>query len=121
MKKRSAMLMAAGLVIALAVAGAAFSLHATGPASASTPAATRRADTPRVRTVTRIVTVHRTGDPVMAGSGSAAPVAPSSDDRTEEHPSDDSREDPFEDDHGEDHEDEGDSDHEDEGEFEVDD
>jgi hypothetical protein len=67
MKQRSAMLVAAGLVLALAVAGFGLAIGMTGPsADASAPRHHRK---PIVHTVTHTVTVHK-----PASEGSSAPA-----------------------------------------------
>jgi len=77
MKKRSALIIAGGLVAVLIAASAALSLGLLG---ASTAAGGDRT-APRVRTIHRTVSVHRKAKPaghtviVAAGSGSVAPFA----------------------------------------------
>ena len=111
MNKRSAMLMAAGLVLTLIVGGVAMSIGLTGPTSSeATPRAERhRAAAPIVKTVKHTVTVHKRGSAAPAtgtgtsGSNSAGSVTGSTDD---DHGSDD-------DGHGEDHTDHGSDDSDD--------
>ena len=94
MNKRSAMLMAAGLVLTLIVGGVAMSIGLTGPTSSeATPRAERRRTAaPIVKTVKHTVTVHKRGSATPAtgtgtsGSNSAGSVAGASDD---DHGSDD--------------------------------
>ena len=88
MNKRSAMLMAAGLVLTLIVGGVAMSIGLTGPTSSeATPRAERRRTAaPIVKTVKHTVTVHKRGSATPAtgtgtsGSNSAGSVAGSTDD-----------------------------------------
>ena len=66
MKQRSAMVVAAGLVVALALAGLGLAMGMTGPsADAKAPAHNRKP--PIVHTVTRTITVHKPGS--ATGSG----------------------------------------------------
>ena len=59
MKKRSALMVAAGLVFTLVVGGLAVAIGITGPTvSGGTPRAARSVE-PEVRTVKRTVTVHK--------------------------------------------------------------
>ena len=59
MKKRSALMVAAGLVFTLVLGGLAVAIGITGPAvSGGTPRAARSVE-PEVRTVKRTVTVHK--------------------------------------------------------------
>ncbi len=78
MNKRSAMLMAAGLVLAMVVAGIAITAGLTGPsASAAAPRAVRHHPLkPIVKTVHTTQTVHRKapGSSVVTRSTSAPPV-----------------------------------------------
>lgn len=112
MNKRSAMLMAAGLVLTLIVGGVAMSIGLTGPTSSeATPRAERRrAAAPIVKTVKHTVTVHKRGSAAPAtgtgtsGSTSAGSVTGSTGD---DHGSD------GDDDHGEDHGDHGSDDSDD--------
>ena len=114
MNKRSAMLMAAGLVLTLIVGGVAMSIGLTGPTSSeATPRAERRRTAaPIVKTVKHTVTVHKRGSATPAtgtgtsGSNSAGSVTGSTDD---DHGSD------GDDDHGEDHGDHGSDDSDDHG------
>jgi hypothetical protein len=94
MNKRSAMAIAAGLVVALMVGAAAVSIGLEGPGTAAAGTA-RSAGNPVVRTTHRTVTVHRdpkgspTARTVVIGSGSApANTSTSSegDDRYEQGP-----------------------------------
>ncbi|HEY5859437.1 MAG TPA: hypothetical protein VIX62_04065 [Actinomycetota bacterium] len=115
MNKRSAMLMAAGLVLTLIVGGVAMSIGLTGPTSSeATPRAERRRTAaPIVKTVKHTVTVHKRGSAAPAtgtgtsGSNSPGSVAGSTDD---DHGSDDD-----DDVHGEDHGDHGSDDSDDHG------
>ena len=118
MNKRSAMLMAAGLVLTLIVGGVAMSVGLTGPTpSEATPRAERRQTAaPIVKTVKHTVTVHKRGSATPAtgtgtsGSSSAGSVAGSTDD---DHGNDGDDDDYGEDhgDHGSDDSDESDDDH----------
>ena len=117
MNKRSAMLMAAGLVLTLIVGGVAMSIGLTGPTSSeATPRAERRrAAAPIVKTVKHTVTVHKRGSATPAtgtgtsDSNSAGSVAGASD---EDHGSD--GDDDGHGDHGSDDRDhDGDGDHDD--------
>jgi len=74
MNKRSAMLMAAGLVLTLIVGGVAMSTGLTGPTpSRAAPRAERRQTTaPIVKTVKRTVTVHKQGSATPAPATSTA-------------------------------------------------
>jgi len=88
MNKRSAMLMAFGLVLTVIVAGVAIAAGLTGPAaSAAAPrvAVHRRDPKPIVKTIRKTVTVHKKASsapaaPVSYGAAApaayAAPVAP---------------------------------------------
>ena len=115
MKKRSALIVAAGLAVVLIAASGALSLGLLGASSAA--GGDRPA--PRVRTIHRTVTIHREAGPtgqalvLTAGSGNDAPE------------SDDGSESEHEDDGGSgsdhEHEDDGGSDHGDGDEFEADD
>ena len=111
MNKRSAVLVASGLVLTLIVGGFAVAVGLTGPSvSSAVPHAEQRSAEPLVRTVRRTVTVHQTADPKPAevvqipasstASGSIPEDSSGSDDGTGE----DSHED---DDHGEDHGEDG--------------
>ena len=86
MNKRSAMLMAAGLVLTLIVGGVAMSVGLTGPTpSGATPRAEQRQTaTPIIKTVKHTVTVHKRGSVTPAtdtsGSGSAGSVSGSTGD-----------------------------------------
>ena len=86
MNKRSAMLMAAGLVLTLIVGGVAMSVGLTGPTpSGATPRAEQRQTaTPIIKTVRHTVTVHKRGSVTPAtgtsGSGSAGSVSGSTGD-----------------------------------------
>ncbi len=69
MKQRSAMMVAAGLVLALALAGFGLAMGMTGPsADATAPLHHRK---PIVHTTTRTVTVHRSASQAPALSGGA--------------------------------------------------
>jgi hypothetical protein len=72
MNKRSAMLIAAGLVMTLIVGGVAISVGLTGPTSskAALRTSTRKAK-PIVKVKKRTVTVHRQGEAVAVGSTSS--------------------------------------------------
>lgn len=121
MNKRSAMMVAAGLVLAMLVAGMAVAAGFTGPeASAGGSRATTdeiQRREPKVRTITETVTVHRKAEasdddtlaPVVVTQTPSAPTSTSS-------PSDDFDDDGYEDeDHeGEDHEDDHGAEYEDE-------
>jgi len=80
MNKRSAMLMAAGLVLTLIVGGVAMSTGLTGPTpSRAAPRAERRQTTaPIVKTVKRTVTVHKQGSATPAPATSTATGSPGS-------------------------------------------
>ena len=86
MNKRSAMLMAAGLVLTLIVGGVAMSVGLTGPtpSGAAPRAEQRRTATPIIKTVKHTVTVHKRGSATPAagtsGSGSAGSVSGSTGD-----------------------------------------
>jgi hypothetical protein len=102
MNKRSAMLMAAGLVLTLIVGGVAMSIGLTGPTSSeATPRAERRrAAAPIVKTVKHTVTVHKRGSAAPAtGTGTSGSNSPGSVTRATD------------DDHGSDGEDDGHGDH----------
>ena len=72
MKKRSALMVAAGLVFTLVVGGLAVAIGITGPTvSGGTPRAARSVQ-PEVRTVKRTVTVHKKA---KAGGSSVVRVA----------------------------------------------
>lgn len=76
MNKRSAMLMAAGLVLTLIVGGVAMSVGLTGPTpSEAGPRAERRQTAaPIIKTVKHTVTVHKRGSatPATGASGSSS-------------------------------------------------
>jgi len=73
MKQRSAMVAAAGLVVALALAGLGLAMGMTGPsADAKAPLKQQRPKPPIVHTVTRTITVHKPG---TAPSGAATVLA----------------------------------------------
>ena len=81
MNKRSAMLMAAGLVLTMIVAGVAITAGLTGPsASAAAPrAAHHRAPKPIVKTIRKTQTVHKKAPQTSAtttftGGSQAPPV-----------------------------------------------
>ena len=87
MNKRSAMLMAAGLVLTLIVGGVAMSVGLTGPTpSQAAPRAGHRQKAPKpiIKTVKHTVTVHKKGEAVPAATtgssdvGSAGSVSGSS-------------------------------------------
>ena len=89
MNKRSAMLMAAGLVLTLIVGGVAMSIGLTGPTSSEAAPRAGRARTaaPIVKTVKHTVTVHKRGHrhrratgTGTSGSSSAGSVSGSTDD-----------------------------------------
>ncbi len=81
MNKRSAMLMAAGLVLAMLVGGVAIAVGLTGPAaSAATPRVVKhhKAPKPIVKTIRKTVTVHKKSPQVASsGGGSYAAAAAS--------------------------------------------
>lgn len=66
MKQRSAMVVAAGLVVALALAGLGIMMGMTGP-SADAKAPHLRPRPPIVHTTTRTITVHKPGSATSAG------------------------------------------------------
>jgi hypothetical protein len=126
MNKRSAMMVAAGLVLAMLVAGMAVAAGLTGPeASAGGSRANGEVQDrePKVRTITETVTIHRTAksddatpEPVVVTQTPATPAAATDvdDDGYEdesEHEDEDEHEDGEDHDDGYEHEDE---DHEDE-------
>jgi hypothetical protein len=78
MNKRSASMVAAGLILTLVVGGLAVAIGLTGPSvSSAVPRARRTASKPVVRTVKRTVTVHKKAEPQTAGVVQvAAPVVP---------------------------------------------
>jgi hypothetical protein len=84
MKRRSAMLVAAGLVLALAVAGLGFTMGLTGPTADAKRAPVEKAQRePKVRTITRTITVHKKAKPTQTqGAGTivvqAAPTTSTS-------------------------------------------
>jgi len=76
MKQRSAMVVAAGLVVALALAGLGLAMGMTGPsADAKAPKLHRKP--PIVHTTTRTITVHQPGTAASSG-GAMTYSAPSS-------------------------------------------
>lgn len=86
MNKRSAMLVAAGLVLTLIVGGVAVAVGLTGPASsAAAPRIThkQKARKPIVKTIKRTVTVHKQAPaaavaaPAVTYTSSAAPTSAS--------------------------------------------
>lgn len=87
MNKRSAMLIAAGLVLTLGIGGLAVSLGLTGPAPAG---AAETAQAQRVVKVqTRTVTAHGTTDAALGAAAQislSSPGTVDSDDAGEEHP-----------------------------------
>jgi hypothetical protein len=120
MNKRSAMMVAAGLVLAMLVAGMAVAAGFTGPeASAGGSRATTdeiQRREPKVRTITETVTVHRKAEASDQGTLSPVvvtqtPSAPASTSSSSDDFGDDEYEDEYE---GQDHED----DHGDEYEYE---
>ena len=79
MKQRSAMVAAAGLVVALALAGLGLAMGMTGPsADAKAPLKQQRSKPPIVHTVTRTITVHKPGTApsgaTVLAAGSTAPA-----------------------------------------------
>ena len=80
MNRRSAMLMAAGMVLTLMIGGAAISAGLIGPAaSAATPRTARhlKAPKPIVKTIRKTVTVHKKSSPTASAAISfASSVAP---------------------------------------------
>lgn len=78
MNKRSAMMTAAGLVLALVVSGVALTMGITGPTAAAkkVPVAAKSKQAPIVHTITHTVTVHKKADApsTSASSGGSAPV-----------------------------------------------
>ena len=82
MNKRSAMLMAAGLVLTVIVAGVAIAAGLTGPAaSAAAPRAVHHRDPkPIVKTIRKTVTVHKKAPQAPAApvtyAAAPAPMAP---------------------------------------------
>ena len=128
MNKRSAMAVAAGLVLAMIVAGVALATGITGPSSdaGTTVAVPSEAQEPIVRTVTRTIEVHETGEPTISGQapvivrssedpGSAVSDDPQGTYGDDENESDDEYESDYEDEDESD-EDEDESDDEDENE-----
>jgi hypothetical protein len=78
MNKRSAMLMAAGLVLTMLVGGVAIAVGLTGPAaSAAAPRVVKhhRAPKPIIRTIRKTVTVHKKA-PQPAGSAAISYAPP---------------------------------------------
>ena len=69
MNKRSAIVVALGLVAALMIGGVGFTLGMTGPAPSI---ASVRQPAPKVRTTHRTVTVHRTGSSSASVIGAAS-------------------------------------------------
>ncbi|MGZ8629482.1 MAG: hypothetical protein ACXWZF_00740 [Actinomycetota bacterium] len=112
MNKRSALMVAAGLILTLVVGGLAVAIGLTGPSvSSAVPRAGRTTPEPVVRTVKRTVTVHKEAEPQHAGvvqvPASVVPAASSStsvsDDSSggyEEHENEDGSEDHSEGEHG---------------------
>ncbi len=92
MNKRSASMVAAGLILTLVVGGLAVAIGLTGPSvSSAVPRAERTASKPVVRTVKRTVTVHKKAEPQTAGVVQvAAPVVPATAPSTSTSMSDDS-------------------------------
>lgn len=88
MKKRSASMVAAGLIFTLVVGGLAVAIGMTGPSvSNGVPQADRSATEPVVRTVRRTLTVHKqaeSGSPevvqLAATAATATPPSPSGSD-----------------------------------------
>jgi hypothetical protein len=79
MNKRSAMLMAAGLVFTLLVGGVAIAIGLTGPAaSAAAPRVVVRHKAPKpiVKTIKKTITVHKKA-PQSSGGGTISYAAPS--------------------------------------------
>src|SRR5215213_3171313 len=71
MKKRSAMVVAAGLVLALALAGLGLAMGITGPSADAKAPKPHHRRAPIVHTTTRTITVHKAGEsPVSAVSAS---------------------------------------------------
>jgi hypothetical protein len=119
MNKRSAMFVAAGLVLSLLVAGLAMAMGVTGPsADAKTAARDRK---PAVETVTRTVTIHKKATGQDAGTIVVTTGAPATSTSSDDGAFDD--DDAFEDDdRNDDHEDGDDGeDHDDDDHDEVDD
>ena len=82
MNKRSALMVAAGLILTLVVGGLAVAIGLTGPSvSSAVPRERRAAVEPMVRTVRRTVTVHKQADPtrgtVVQLAASTLPAASS--------------------------------------------
>jgi hypothetical protein len=97
MKKRSAMLIAAGLVLTLGIGGLAVSLGLTGPAPVNAAAA---APERVVRVERRTVTVHRTAEAAPVATTQTSSSAPGSDDLDAEHEGEDGQEHEIEDHEG---------------------
>jgi len=108
MDKRSAIIVALGLVAALVIGGVGFAMGMTGPAPSL---ASTRDPAPEVRTIRRTITVHRPAASTAAAVGVATSEGMSEGD---DHESDDHEGDEGHGDHeGDDHEgDEGHDDHE---------
>ena len=71
MKQRSAMVVAAGLVLALALAGLGLAMGMTGPSADAKAPKPHHRRAPIVHTTTRTITVHKAGEsPVSAVSAS---------------------------------------------------
>jgi hypothetical protein len=120
MNKRSALMVAAGLVLTLIVGGIAVAVGMTGPTvSSAVPRAERRsAQEPIVRTVRRTVTVHKKaeakpGQVVQVAAPASTSSASTDESYADESYADESHEDDsYEDeDEAEDHEDEDEEDH----------
>ena len=124
MNKRSAMLMAAGLVLTLIVGGVAMSTGLTGPTpSQAAPRAGQRQKAPKpiIKTVKHTVTVHKQGTatpatatataPATSGSSSAGSLSGSMDDDQGISSDDTQGEDQGDDDSGESGDDHGYDDH----------
>ncbi len=67
MKQRSAMVVAAGLVVALALAGLGIAMGMTGPSADAKTAGKQLRKPPIVHTVNRTITVHKPGTATNAG------------------------------------------------------
>lgn len=75
MKKRSAMFVAAGLVLAMIVAGVGFAMGMTGPtADAKKVNVQTKRDKPIVHTVTKTITIHKKAKATDDGSTLSQPV-----------------------------------------------
>ena len=110
MNRRSALLAAGGIMLAVVVAIAAIMAGLVGPQPAGADAASSQRPTPRVRTITRTIEVHRPGGTVTVppSAGTETVSDADRDDAFEQEDGEVEQPSAYEDDDGYEHEDAGD-------------